>query len=66
MSSVHHFNEARKYSASMLPEKWSWKVLWLLGLAGRWNQARCKDSAKVIVRFIRKGYTFNRLKAGCL
>jgi hypothetical protein len=23
MSSVHHFNEARKYSASMLPEKWS-------------------------------------------
>jgi hypothetical protein len=29
-------------------------------------QARCKDSVKVTVKFIRRGYAFNRGKAGCL
>jgi hypothetical protein len=29
-------------------------------------QAWHKDSVKVIVKFIRKGYTFTRLKTGCL
>jgi hypothetical protein len=31
--------------------------------SGRRIQARCKDLVKVIVRFLRKGYIFSRLKA---
>jgi hypothetical protein len=38
------------------------KITFILAFSKRRIQARCKNS----VKFIRRGYTFNRLKAGCL
>jgi hypothetical protein len=50
----------------ILPEKWSWKFTSVLASSKRRIQARCKNSVKVTVKFIRNGYTSNRGKAGCL
>jgi hypothetical protein len=42
------------------------KITLVLVSVRRRIQARCKELVKVRVKFIRKGYTFDRLKVGCL
>jgi hypothetical protein len=46
--------------------KMALKITLVLVSHRRKIQASHKDSVKVIVKFIRKGYAFNRLKTGCL
>jgi hypothetical protein len=53
------------FPQSLLPEKYTWKLLWFLHLSGKRRiQARCKNSVKVMVQFIRTGLHFQQTESG--